>query len=43
MSIDTYTKEHTGTCENCGYKGWMFDYHGELCEECYEEEKDADE
>lgn len=43
MSIDDYTREHTGVCEECGRKGWMSDDHGGLCEECYEKEHAIDE
>ena len=43
MSLDRYTHAHTGVSENCGRKGWMSDDHGNLCEECYEEEHAVDE
>lgn len=42
MSIDSYTHEHTGTCPECNYKGWLSDDHGGLCEDCFEEEHEEE-
>lgn len=43
MSIDTYTKEHTGTCPECNHKGWLSDDHNGLCEDCYNAANPSDE
>lgn len=42
MSIDAYTREHTGTCPECNHKGWLSDDHGGLCEDCYNVENPSD-
>ena len=40
MSIDTYTGEHTGTCQECNFTGWMT--HRDLCDDCWQAENNED-